>query len=119
MTKARLGVDMGVRLATAVVAITLLSGLPAMGTNLFWSGNGTTQGGAGTWNTTVAHWDTTAAGPYTTIWNNANVDSAEFGNAGGVVNLGGPIVVNTITTDLGGVTIGNGNGVGGATNTIT
>jgi fibronectin-binding autotransporter adhesin len=119
MTKALAGMGMGVRLASAVVAITLLSNLPAMaGQNLFWSGNGTTQGGVGTWNTTVAHWDTTAGGPYATIWNNANVDSAEFGNTAGQVNLTGPIIVNTITTDLAGVNIGNANAAG-ATNTIT
>jgi autotransporter-associated beta strand protein len=88
---------------------------------LFWSGNGSTQGGVGTWNTAASptRFGTAAAGPYTTQWGNANIDSAEFGSAGGLVNLGGPIVVNTITTSIAGVTIGNGNGVGGAANTIT
>jgi fibronectin-binding autotransporter adhesin len=123
MTKTFMGLRSGLRLAVAVAAISLLGNLQARATNLFWSGNGTTQGGFGTWNTTgtgAARFDTNAGGPYSTVWSNSNVDSAEFGGTGGQVNLAGPIVVNTITTDIAGFNIGNGNAAGsGGSNTIT
>ncbi|MDB6059563.1 MAG: hypothetical protein JWO95_3407, partial [Verrucomicrobiales bacterium] len=45
---------------------------------LYWSGDGVNEGGAGTWDTTTAHFGTAAAGPFTTIWTNANSDSAVF-----------------------------------------
>ncbi len=123
MIKSHAGVGSGIRFALVVTAISLAGSLQAMaGQNLFWSGNGTTQGGAGTWNTTTAHWDTAATGTppgtYGTTWANANVDSAEFGGTSGAVNISGPLVVNLITTDLLGFNIGNGNAAG-ATNTIT
>jgi autotransporter-associated beta strand protein len=103
-------------IAVTLVFVTSISQVQAV--NLFWSGNGTTQGGAGTWNTIDARWGTTAGGPYTEVWNNTNVDSAEFGATAGIVNLSGPVVVNTITTTLAGVVIGN-SGTSGAANTIT
>jgi hypothetical protein len=119
MIKALTGVGMGIRFGLVAATISLLAIPQAMATNLFWSGGGVTQGGAGTWNTTsTTNWGSSAGGPYTTQWVNANVDSAEFGNVGGQVNLSGPIVVNTITTDLAGFNIGNANAAG-AVNTIT
>jgi fibronectin-binding autotransporter adhesin len=120
MKKASRGFANGIRLALAVVAISLLASqhAAAVPAALFWSANGTTQGGAGTWNTTTGHFSNLNANPYSTIWNNANVDSAEFGGTAGQVNLSGPIVVNTITTDLLGFNIGNAN-LAGSTNTIT
>jgi autotransporter-associated beta strand protein len=118
MKKAYLGFAISLRCSLTVAAICLLGGTPAMAVNLFWSGNGTTQGGAGTWNTSTARWGSTAGGPYGNIWNNTNIDSAEFGATAGVVNLGGPVVVNTITTTLATYAIGN-TGTSGALNTIT
>jgi autotransporter-associated beta strand protein len=116
MKMASLGVGNGVRLAVAVAAISLLASSHAMATNLFWSGNGTTQGGAGTWTTTTGHFDPVAtgtpAGTYSVIWNNAAspVDSAEFGVTGGQVNTAaGGITVNVIKTTVTGYIIGNGN----------
>src|SRR3954470_19227717 len=113
MKKASLGFSPGIRLAFAIGAISLLASQHAAATNLFWSGNGTTQGGAGTWTTTVGRFATAApgnpAGTYNVIWNNANIDSAEFGGTAGTVNLAGPIVVNTIQTDITGFNIGNAN----------
>src|SRR3954470_18036530 len=63
--------------ATPAVAAATLAFSPqrARGATLFWSGNGTTEGGAGQWTTNTAHFGTVAAGPYNTTWNNANVDS--------------------------------------------
>jgi len=72
-------------------------------TQLFWSGNGTVQGGAGTWDTAAAHWGTSTAGPFTTVWNNANSDDATVDNgtgAGGsiampaTINMNGTLTVN-------------------------
>src|SRR5215211_5619266 len=116
MKKASFGVGKRIRLVLAAGAISILASQHAAATNLFWSGNGTTQGGAGTWNTTTARFGTVAAGPYATIWNNANVDSAQFGLTAGQVNLAGPITVNLITTDLLGFNIGNANTAGTANN---
>src|SRR5437870_4974509 len=110
-----------IRLALAAGLISLLgSQSEVAATNLFWSSNGTTQGAAGTWNTTVGHFSSTNTNPYSTIWNNANADSAEFGGTSGTINIAGPITVNVIQTDISGFNIGNSNVAGTAgSNTIT
>lgn len=52
-------------------AVLLGTGQPAAAANLYWSANGTTASGTGTWDTTTAnHWGTAAGGPYTLAWNN-------------------------------------------------
>lgn len=56
-------------------------------TTLFWSGNGTAQGGAGTWDTSNNRWGTVAAGPYSTVWNNASGNIANFGSTAGAVTV--------------------------------
>ena len=69
---------------------------------LFWSGNGSTLGGAGTWDVTNARWGTSSSGPFTTVWANANSDSAVLSGAvvGGSVVLGANITMNgTLTFD--------------------
>lgn len=107
------------KILLAVAVVGMLCGRSSAQTTLFWSGNGTTQGGAGTWNTTDARWGTVAAGPYTTVWNNANIDSANFGGtASTAVTMAGPITVNTITTAIGGFTIGITSTNGTAANTL-
>ena len=110
--------------ALAALVLTLPQGVSAA--TLYWSANGTTQGGALTgataWNTTNAHWGPNG-GPWTAVWNNANVDRAVFDTAAGTVNInagtgtGTAITVNTITTGITGYSIGNGN-LAGAGNTI-
>ncbi len=60
---------------------------------LYWSGNGTTQGGVGTWDETLQRWGTVHTGPYTTVWDNTNLDTAVFGSTAGTVTLGVPITV--------------------------
>jgi autotransporter-associated beta strand protein len=62
-------------------------------TVLYWSGSGSVVGGNGTWDTTNARWGTSTAGPFTTVWNNANTDSAIFTASGS--NPGGSVVVGT------------------------
>jgi len=79
--------------------ISLASSQRAVGVNLFWSGNGTTEGGAGTWDTTNPRWSTSPSGPFTTVWNNANVDSATLESTPGAITTGAPITVNLITVN--------------------
>ncbi|MEI6078978.1 MAG: hypothetical protein WCS94_25620, partial [Verrucomicrobiota bacterium] len=61
---------------------------PAGATILYW-GNGSTKGGAGTWDTSAAHWSTASGGPFTTVWNNtANAgDTAYFDTAAGTYSV--------------------------------
>jgi autotransporter-associated beta strand protein len=81
----------------------------ASAADLFWSANGTTQGGAGTWNTADARWGTVAAGPYGTIWDNANNDTAIFGSTGGAISLGTNITAGGLTFNTNGYSISAGN----------
>jgi fibronectin-binding autotransporter adhesin len=69
-------------------------GWPA--TSLYWdggtadiagNGNGASQGGDGTWNTTLRNWDLGSAYPHV-AWDNANNDTAVFGGTPGTVTLG-------------------------------
>ncbi|MGZ4963000.1 MAG: hypothetical protein ACXWC8_10635, partial [Limisphaerales bacterium] len=44
---------------------------------MFWSANGTTLGGTGTWDATTANrFGSSSGGPFTSTWNNANGDTA-------------------------------------------
>jgi autotransporter-associated beta strand protein len=71
--------------------------------NLHWSGNGTTQGGAGTWDTTSSRWGTAVTGPYQLNWNNANNDTAKFGGiAAGTVTLAAGTSVGGMQFDTAG-----------------
>ena len=73
--------------------------LPAHGATLLWSGNGTTQGGAGTWDTTNPHFGTSGTGPFGTVWNNTTnaADSVTFGGATSTATLGTDITVRGLT----------------------
>ena len=91
----------------ALAGSSLLAISSASADTLFWSANGTTQGGAGTWDTSTARWGTVAAGPYATTWDNttnAN-DTAVFGSTAGVVALGTPITVGGLTFNTTGYSI--------------
>jgi fibronectin-binding autotransporter adhesin len=76
---------------------------PARAATFYWSGDGTTQGGSGPWDTTIASFGTAAAGPYTTIWDNAvNAgDTAVFGGVSGTVTLDAEIAVRQLTLNAG------------------
>ncbi len=80
----------------------LVSSLRVEGTQLFWSGDGTTFGGAGTWDTVTAHWGTSTSGPFTIVWNNAAADDATIDNGTGA---GGSIVINSPITFAGTLTL--------------
>ncbi|MCX6890378.1 MAG: Ig-like domain repeat protein, partial [Verrucomicrobia bacterium] len=94
-------------LLATLLACLALGGTTLHATTLYWSGDGTTQGGPGTWNTTLARWGTSTSGPFTTVWNNANTDSAIIDNGTGA---GGSIVIGAAITMRGTLTL---NGSGG------
>src|SRR5687767_2730862 len=111
-------------LAAATLPVLCAVAQPASATTYFWDGDGVgpQDGGAGLWNTTNLRWEATDEGSTFIAWPNlagAAADSAVFDDvASAAVTIGGALNVNTITTTVGGYTIGNGNGVGGAANTI-
>lgn len=81
-----------------LVVLTLAWGTPTSAATLFWSGNGSTQGGTGTWDTSSAHFGTSGTGPFTTTWNNTTnaADTVTFGGSAGTVTLGANITVSVI-----------------------
>lgn len=95
----------------------------ASAVDFFWSADGATQGGVGTWNTTNARFGASAAGPFTTVWNNvANAnDTAVFGGTAGAVTVGASITVNSLTFNTGGYSLAAGSTItfAGANPTIT
>lgn len=97
-------------LAVAAALVATAAGAPkAMAADLFWSANGIAQGGAGTWDTTNTRWGAVAAGPYGTIWDNGNNDTAIFGSAGGAVSLGTNITAGGLTFSTNSYSISTGN----------
>lgn len=68
----------------------------AQATDLYWSGDGATQGGNGTWDTSNARWGTTT-NSFPSAWNNANTDTAIFGGTVGTVTLGTAITIGGLT----------------------
>ncbi len=76
----------------------LAGALVAQATPYWWSGNGSTLGGSGTWDTSLTRWSSTPEGPFTFVaWPNGGGDEAVFTNAGGTVTLGATAIkVNTM-----------------------
>lgn len=108
----------------AVSIATLLVTQSSFAATRFWSGNGTAQGGAGTWDTTSARWGAVATGPYTLAWDNGANDTAEFNVSTGTITLASNVTVGRINAKTGaaGNTIAEGTGQNtitlGFTNTI-
>jgi autotransporter-associated beta strand protein len=69
--------------------------------NLTTNGDGISQGGSGTWNTTLTNWDQGNGLPHV-AWNSTN--TAVFGGAGGTVTLGSAImaggILNAASSDI-------------------
>ena len=80
----------------AVMIAIAASSSPSFAAILTWSGNGSTQGGNGTWDTTTAHF---GGSTYTTVWNNTTnaADTALFGGSVGTATLGANITVRQLT----------------------
>ncbi len=83
-------------LATVFALAALIGSGQAPAADIFWSGNGSTLGGAGTWDTTNPRWGA-SAGPYTTIWDNTL-------NAGDLAQFSAP--TGAVTIQAGGITTG-------------
>ncbi|MBE2181718.1 MAG: autotransporter-associated beta strand repeat-containing protein [Chthoniobacterales bacterium] len=97
------------------------SGPPPSGTDYFWTGNGTTLGGSGTWGTTNLTWSATNTPVTATNWDSSK--KAIFTNTAGTVTVGtvtaekGVLFATTgYTLDSGVLTMG---GTNMADNTIT
>ncbi|MFU8892485.1 MAG: InlB B-repeat-containing protein [Luteolibacter sp.] len=68
------------------------------GVDLYWSGDGSAQGGTGNWDTTNTRWGVEATGLFSEIWKSGNSsDRAIFGGTVGTVTLQEPISVGGIT----------------------
>jgi autotransporter-associated beta strand protein len=66
--------------------------------NITTNGDGISQGGDGTWDTTIQNWDQGDALPHI-AWDNAQNYDAYFAGQPATVTLGAPITVNSLTFD--------------------
>ncbi len=89
------------KLALATAAALTLAAIPAYSATLYWDAtpgtpDGASQGGGGTWDTTLANanWDDGSAYQQ---WNNGTSDTAVFGGTVGSVALGEAITVGGLT----------------------
>ena len=89
------------RFASPAIFATCLSTAHAQNLNRFWdgantggTGDGVSQGAAGTWNTTNTNWDAGAVARV--AWINANNDFANFGGTAGTVTLATPVSANRL-----------------------
>jgi fibronectin-binding autotransporter adhesin len=95
------------KLMAVVCAMAMLVVYFAQATDLYWSGNGTTIGGAGNWDTSTTQWGSSYSGPFSSIWNNSSTDTARFsGTAGTVTNATG-ITVGGLWFDTTGYVVTN------------
>jgi fibronectin-binding autotransporter adhesin len=106
-------------LAIAMVSIFgLVAATVQAGGNLYWSGDGSTLGGSGTWDTSTGQWSSSGSAPFSAIWNNSNHDIAVFaGTAGTVTNTG--VTVGGLTFSAAGYTITGGTLTFGTAGIIT
>ena len=98
--------------AHLIAVAAIATAFPAHAANVYWSGNASTQGGSGTWDTTNAHFGTAGAGPYTITWNNTTnaSDVVIFGGGAGTVTLGANITIKQLTFNTNYQTVAGGSG---------
>jgi len=96
------------QLGIILIAMTLVTGSAWAG-SLYWSGDGSSQGGSGGWDTTSTKWGGSTVGPFSTVWTNANNDTAIFGSTAGTVTLGTNVQVGGLTFSISGYTISGAN----------
>jgi len=77
------------RLRVIFAAAFMLAALSAGATDYYWSGDTTTEGGAGTWNASGLNFSTSAAGPFDTAWTGTAGDNVIFEGTGGAVAFSG------------------------------
>ncbi|TPI64393.1 hypothetical protein FJ417_01810, partial [Mesorhizobium sp. B3-1-7] len=108
-------------------ALALLTGLAttaAPAANLYWDVNNTSlnRGGTGIWNLTDSVWSASndgVSGPYN-AWNNGALDDAFFGGTAGIVTLGAPTTVHSMTFEVNGYSVTGGTlTLGGVDPTLT
>ena len=69
----------------------------SISSSLWWSANGSTLGGTGTWDVTNTRWGATNAAPFSLVWNNSLTNTATFGGTGGgTVTVGANVTVNQL-----------------------
>jgi fibronectin-binding autotransporter adhesin len=99
-----------------VAASLALAGSARAGTPYYWdggtanlsgNGDGVSQGGAGTWNTSITNWDPGAGSPYV-AWPNTTAFDAVLAGTAGTVTLGNNIVVGNVSLGTNGYTIATG-----------
>jgi len=98
--------------SAASVTSLLMAGLffvapAAQATTQYWSNNGTTLGGNGTWDTANGRWSESNAAPFSGVWANGSNDTARFASTVGTVTLGENITVGGLRFDTTGYTIAN------------
>jgi fibronectin-binding autotransporter adhesin len=108
--------------ASIVSGLMALGASAAHGSDRHWDANGTavSTGGTETWNLAGLNWSPSGdgvSGPYST-WDNAALDNAIFGGAGGTVTLGLPITVQNLTFGSAYTLTGSTLTLGGTTPTI-
>ena len=87
------------RVVITTVGIGVVGSMPVTSAaTLYWSGNGSDQGGAGIWDTTLPRFGSSGGGPFSTVWNNTTNagDTVTFGSSAGTVTLGADITVATL-----------------------
>jgi autotransporter-associated beta strand protein len=62
--------------------------------NLFWTGNGSTLGGSGTWNTTAARWSPTESPVAATTWTDGR--GAVFTGSAGTIAVASPVAATVL-----------------------
>jgi len=98
---------------TQAVTVLALAIVSAQGADRWWdggaasigsNGDGTSQGGAGTWNTTIQNWDQ-GNGLAHVAWVNASNDIDIFSGTAGTVTFGGAVTVGGLQFDTAGYTL--------------
>jgi len=102
LSTARLFLPLATVLSCTLLSLLAFAPVNAIAANLFWSTNGTSQGGTGIWDTSNQRWGSSASGPFSTIWNNSTNagDTARFGSTAGTVTLGTGITAGGLQFDI-------------------
>lgn len=116
LQSSRLPARTAILFSFAITLILLLGIIPVQAVNLYWDTDNTQVGlgGTGTWaNGGSAFWNTSSSGqkPPTGVfssWNNANLDTANFGGTAGNVTISGTVASNKIVFSSGGYLLQSG-----------
>lgn len=79
-----------IRLVALGIMISLMaSAVRGENVNYYWSANGSTEGGSGTWDTATPHFSTNSSGPFDVAWDNTTMasDIANFRGTAGTIDV--------------------------------